>query len=324
MSITVVAFMAFGMLALLPVWLPVVVLVDLLRGQRRLPLARLGLFGVAWAWVELGGVVALFWLWVTGRGTTHEAHYRIQARWCAGIIRSLRLTTGLKVTVDGVDEVGRGPYVVLCRHASLADSIISCFIVNNTLGLAPRYVLKSDLQAVPCLDILGHRTPNAFVNRGSSDVSGELRALERMVEGLREGQAAVIFPEGSRANPAKRERELDRLEKRHPGRHAVLSGLDRMIPPKPAGVGSLLAAAPHADVLTVWHSGLDGLDTFGGILAALGGRKVTAHFVASVVPRAQVPSDERFVEWLDEKWMEMDRSVVEHENGHVGRTQDNG
>ena len=316
--------MAFGLLALLPVWLPVVVVIDLARGQRRLPLARLGLFGAAWAWVELGGATALFWLWATGRKNNHEAHYRIQARWCAGIIRSLRLTTGLTVSVEGVDRVGRGPYVVLCRHASLADSIISCFIVNNILGLAPRYVLKSDLQAVPCLDILGHRTPNAFVTRGSSNVSGELRALQNMMDGLSEGQAAVIFPEGSRANPAKRERELERLANRHPGRHATLSGLDRLIPPKPAGVGSMLDAAPRADVLTVWHSGLDGLDTFAGILQALGSRKVTAHFVATVMPRSQVPSDDEFVKWLDDKWMEMDRSVVAHENGLAGRTQDNG
>ena len=316
--------MAFGVLALVPIWLPLVVIVDLARGKKRLPLARLGLFGIAWAWTELGGAAGLAWLWATGRTGDMDAHYRIQARWCAGIIRSLRLTTGLTVSVEGADSVGRGPYVVLCRHASLADSIISCYIVNNTLGLAPRYVLKSELQAVPCLDILGHRTPNAFVTRGSSDVAGELRHLQSMVEGLAEGQAAVIFPEGSRANPHKRERELGRLEDRHPGRHATLAGLDRMIPPKPAGVSALLSAAPHADIITVWHSGLDGLDTFGGILRALADRRVRAHFVATVVPRTHVPAGDAFVTWLDEQWMEMDRSVVAHENGLHGRTVTNG
>lgn len=323
MSVTVVALMATVLLLAAPVWLPVVVLVDLARKRPRLPLARLGLFGVAWAWIELAGVAGLVWLWATRRTSDLRAHYAIQRRWCGAIITALRITTGLTVSVEGTESVGRGPYVVLCRHASLADSIISCFIVNNTLGLAPRYVLKSDLQAVPCLDILGHRTPNAFVNRGSSDLSGELRVLEKMVEGLSEGQAAVIFPEGSRANPSKRERELCRLENRHPERHETLSGLGRLIPPKPAGVGALLAAAPQADVLMVWHSGLDGLDTFGGILDALARRKVTAHFVVTVVPRADVPSGDGFVPWLDSRWMEMDRSVVAHESGHHGRKVDN-
>lgn len=316
--------MAFGVLALAPVWLPAVVVVDLLRGRSRLPLARLGLFGVAWAWIELGGILGLAWLWLTRRSGDLPRHYRLQARWCAGIIRALRLTTGLTVSVEGEGSVGRGPYVVLCRHASLADSIISCFIVNNTLGLSPRYVLKSELQAVPCLDILGNRTPNAFVTRGTTDVGTELRSLERMVEGLSEGQAAVIFPEGSRANPHKRERELRRLESRHPGRHSTLSGLSRLIPPKPAGAGTILAAAPDADVLTVWHSGLDGLDTFGGILRALSDRKVTAHFVVSAVTRSQVPTGDEFTVWLDERWMEMDRHVVAHENGLNGRTVGNG
>lgn len=319
MSVTVVALMAAGMLLFLPVWLPVVAVVDLARGRRRFPLARLGLFGVAWAWIEFLGILGLGWLWLSGRSRRLPAHYALQRRWCGAIIRALRLTTGLTVSVEGAGDIGKGPYVVLCRHASLADSIISCFIVNNTLGLAPRYVLKSELQAVPCLDILGHRMPNAFVTRGTADVTAELSSLRKMVEGLTTGQAAVIFPEGSRANPAKRERELGRLAERHPERHGILSGLGRLIPPKPAGAGTILDAAPGADVLTVWHSGLDGLDTFGGILRALGERKVTAHFVVSFHPRAEVPSGDAFTQWLDNRWMEMDRSVVAHDGNKGNR-----
>ena len=295
---------------LVPLWVPLTAVYDLARGKRRLPTMRLLAFGLLWAWNELAGVTALFGIWLIGRRRNRAAHYAVQAWWCRNIIVALRITVGLRVEVIGAEHAARGPYVVLARHASLADSIISCFVVNNTMGLNPRYVLKSDLQNVPCLDILGHRTPNCFVNRGTGNVQAELEALTSMMEGLAEGDAAVIFPEGSRANPAKQERELGRLAERHPERHSRLSGLRRLLPPKPAGAGALLAAAPHADVVTVWHEGLDGLDTFPGMLEALSERSVRAHVVVTFHPRSEVPSGPAFEEWIDRRWVEMDDAVA--------------
>lgn len=304
--------MAVSLVALLPLWGPVAALYDLFRGKFRLPTARLLLFGLMWAWIELSGVVALGGLWIVGQSKNHAAHYAMQRWWCGEIIRALRWTVGLSIDVAGADVAGRGPFVVLCRHASLADSIISCYVVNNMMGLAPRYVLKSDLQMVPCLDLLGHRTPNTFVNRGSANIAGELGALVAMVDGMGPGQAAVIFPEGSRANDAKRARELHRLSERHPGRHETLADLQHLLPPKTAGAQAIMHGAPTADVITIWHEGLDGLDTFPGMLNALADRKVTAHFRVTNHPRAEVPGDDGFAGWLDNRWIEMDREVVAH------------
>ena len=309
-TVSVLGLIDLLLTVLVPVWVPATTVYDLARGKFRLPTTRLLLFGLCWAWIESAGVFLLFAIWVVGRGKDHAAHYRMQRWWCGRIIAALRVTVGLRVEVVGADHVGPGPYVVFCRHASLADSIISCFIVNNTMGFNPRYVLKSDLETVPCLDLLGHRTPNCFVRRGSSNVQGELDALRSMMNGMGQGDAAVIFPEGSRANPAKRERELTRLAERHPERHERLRSLQRLIPPKPAGALSMLEAAPTADVITVWHEGLDGLDTFPGMLQALSERKVTAHVVVTVHPRAEVPGGDGFAEWIDRRWVEMDDAVA--------------
>ena len=309
-TITVLGLIDILVTFLVPVWVPLFAVYDLARGKVRMPTLRLMTFGLLWAWIETAGVFLMFLLWATGQSRNHGAHYRTQRWWCGRIIAALRLTVGLRVSIIGTEHVDRGPYVVFCRHASLADSIISCFIVNNTLGLEPRYVLKSDLEMVPCLDLLGHRTPNCFVRRGSSNVAGELAALMRMMDGLGEGQAAVIFPEGSRANPEKRERELARLAERHPDRHARLGGLQRLIPPKPAGAKAMLDAAPGADVITVWHEGLDGLDTFPGMLSALAERTVGAHVVVTVHPRAEVDAAADFTEWIDRRWVEMDDAVA--------------
>lgn len=307
---SVLVLVAVLLTVTVPLWVPLTLLYDAVRRKWRFPTTRLLLFAVLWAWNELAGVISLFSVWLVGQARNRRPHYAVQAWWCRNIIVALRITVGLRVEVVGAEHAGRGPYLVFARHASLADSIISCFVVNNTMGLNPRYVLKSDLQNVPCLDILGHRTPNCFVHRGSGNVQAELDALAQMVEGLSAGDAAVIFPEGSRANPAKKERELGRLAERHPERHSRLAGLRRLLPPKPAGAGALMAAAPHADIVTVWHEGLDGLDTFPGMLEALADRSVRAHVVVTFHPRAEVPEGDAFAEWIDRRWVEMDDAVA--------------
>ena len=106
------------------------------------------------------------------------------------------------------------------------------------------------------------------------------------------------------------DRELARLAERHPDRHVRLAGLQRLIPPKPAGAKVMLDAAPGSDVITVWHEGLDGLDTFPGMLAALAERKVGAHVVVTVHPRAEVDAAGDFTEWIDSRWVEMDDAVA--------------
>lgn len=309
-SVSVVALMAVLITATLPVWLPIVALSDALRRNWRFPTVRLLWFGGFWAWVELVGVTGLVVIWATGRAHDVRPHYGLQRRWCAGIISSLRITMGMQLHMD-LPEVPRDrPYVVLCRHVSLADSIISCYVVNNTLGLDPRYVLKSDLMAVPCLDILGHRTPNCFVRRGTDRPEDEVAAVAAMVRDLPAGGAAVIFPEGSRANDPKRARELARLAEKHPHRHSALRDLQHLIPPKPAGAAAILGAAPGADVITVWHHGLDGMDSFGGILRTVARRRPSVHVVADVHRRVDVPSGDQFVQWLDAQWVRMDAEVA--------------
>ena len=121
---------------------------------------------------------------------------------------------------------------------------------------------------------------------------------------------AVIFPEGTRANPTKRVRALARIAEHDPARAERLSALEHLNPPRPAGSEALLAGAPDADVVVAWHTGFDGMDTFGGILRnlpPLSGR--TIRYVARRVPRAKVPVGAAFTRWLDDTWLELDREV---------------
>ena len=304
-----VFLIAIALTVTLPLWAVVTMTVDAVRGRWRFPISRLIGFATCWAWLETSGLVLALFLFFTGRGRSVPAHYALQTWWCRSLIQALGFTVGLQISVEGAENVGPGPFVAFCRHASLADSIMSSWVVASHVGLRPRFVLKKELKMDPCLDILGHRLPNYFVDRESSDIAGELQGIEQMAAGLGVKDCAVIFPEGSRASAKKRVRALERLRERSPQRAETLAGLKHLIPPKPAGANALLSAVPEANVLTMWHSGFDGLDTFSGILSHLGRAKANVHVRVEEISRASIPSGEAFVSWLDAKWVEMDIAV---------------
>ena len=159
LSVSGVAVGAFVLTVLLPIWVPLVVLADLARGKRRLPLARLFAFGLGWAWLETVSVIATVALWLARRHRDLRVHYALQRWWADRLMRLLTRTTGIRVEATGADALLPGPVIVLCRHASLADSLVSAWVITTGAGLRPRYVLKRELLADPCLDIVGNRLP---------------------------------------------------------------------------------------------------------------------------------------------------------------------
>jgi len=99
----------------------------------------------------------------------------------------------LAVAVDLVRLRTRLPTVrllMVCRHASRADSLVSAWVVTIGAGMHPRYVLKRELLADPCLDVVGNRLPNHFGDRGAADSATELVA-DRAVDALLAGAASV-------------------------------------------------------------------------------------------------------------------------------------
>jgi 1-acyl-sn-glycerol-3-phosphate acyltransferase len=292
-----------------PLWLPTALLVDAVRLKWRFPLARLLAFAVCWCWIESGGVVRAFALWARGRTGDAAAHYRLMAWWSGSLIRAMSATTGVRPSIEHLDVLTPGNAIVLSRHASLGDSLLSGWALTTEAHLQPRYVLKKELLFDPCLDIVGLRVPNHFLDREATDGSGELDALERLAEGIGPGIVGVIFAEGTRSNDDKRARALAKIAERDPERAQRMGALRRLLPPRPAGSIAMLRGAPDADVILVWHTGFDGLDTFGGMIRRLGKGLPPVRFVAERVPRADVPDGDAFLDWLDEQWLRMDAEV---------------
>ena len=298
--------LGIALVVLLPIWLPVMLVIDLFTAPRRLPRVRLMFFALWWTWLEIIGLTVAGWWFVTGRAKKTGPHFALQRWWANGLVVGLRLTCRLTLETRHLDVLTPGPVIVLPRHASLADALLSAWFVTRP-KLLPHYVLKRELLADPCLDVVGNRLPNHFLDRGAVDSGPELAAIREMAEGVTEpDECAVIFPEGTRANPEKRARGLARLAERNPERAGKLGALRHLNPPRPAGTLAVLNGAPDADVVIMAHAGFEGLDTFGGILKVIPG---TAPILLDClrIPRSEVPlGDDARTEWLDDQWLALD------------------
>lgn len=64
--------------------------------------------------------------------------------------------------------------------------------------------MKQELLWDPCLDIVGNRLPNYFVDRAAKDTARELAHIASLARELAPGQRVVMYPEGTRFSETKR------------------------------------------------------------------------------------------------------------------------
>ncbi len=297
-------------------WLPLVLVFDACRLKWRFPLARLLLFAVCWAWLETAGVLCSVLYWLTGQSKNLPKHYALQRWWADRLLRALNATCGFSVEVENIDALQPGPVLMFARHASLADSLASAYVITTLARMNPRYVLKRELLADPCLDVVGQRLPNHFLDRHATDSTPELQALEALVTNIDASTVGIIFPEGTRANDKKRTRALEKIALIDADRADRLHEMKHLLPPRPAGTAAMLRGCPNADVVFAWHVGFEGLDTFGGVLRAISSRMPPIRFHLRRVERSAIPNNsqidtDELTRWLDGEWMRMDREVDE-------------
>lgn len=325
-TIPVVLLAAVLVTALLPLLLLVALAVDVVRRVARgVPFVAVRLVAFAWCYLagEVLGLVVLTGSWVRhGFGRRSEqmaqATWGIQRVWGWWMFACVRRLFGMTVVVEGAEQVEPGPVLMLIRHASIVDNLLPANLVVAPHGLRLRYVLKRELLMEPCLDIAGRRLPNCFVRRDSGDPA-EIERVVALARDLGPRDGVLIYPEGTRFTPERRDRGVARIAENDPARAARLSALRHLLAPRTGGVTGLLAAAPGVDVLVCAHHGFEGLRLISDIWAGgLVGRRIVVRFTR--IPRAEIPDDrEEQVRWLDEVWLAMDRWVAEQEGADVAR-----
>ena len=298
------------LLAVLPILLPAAIVAGVVRRSRFAELRCL-LMLVAYLSCETAGIAVSFLLGLarpfTGGERDLALHYALQRYWASSLFGSARAIFGLRLEVEGEDEIGQGPVLVFIRHVSLADTLLPSQLLVLRHGYRLLYVLKRELLWDPCLDLVGNRLPNVFVRRASGDSAREIDAIRRLGLGLGPREGVLIYPEGTRFSPAKRERALARLaENDQVERLERLRGLRHVLPPHVGGPLALIETAARADVLFLAHTGFEGAATARDVWrGALIDRviRIRLHHV----PRADVPTAraER-IAWLDREWAGVD------------------
>lgn len=301
-----------------PLILVATVVFDAVRDWRRHQATRVFLLISALLVNEVFGIVSLFVAWVLsgfGLGTHRSPNYRllgaIHGQWCHNITRATELFLDTKIHVVGRELLEPAPVVVLQRHISLLDAVVPSKLVAYRKSNAPRHVLMRELRGDPCIETLGYRTPNHFVDRTVGG-PGELAAIEAVGQTLNPRGSGVIFPEGGFRTEPRYESAVKSLSKRDPELAARAKRYRHVMPPRPGGTRALLAGAPGVDVVVIAHVGYEGFSTARDIIAnAPISRPI--HIELKRIKRDDIPTDERgFAHWLFDQYDWIDDFVESH------------
>jgi 1-acyl-sn-glycerol-3-phosphate acyltransferase len=270
---------------------------------------RIVLFG--WVYLATGtlGLVVMLGQWiVAGLGRPRRRRLLdgaawVQEWWARWLFGAVRRLFRLDLEVEGLDLVSPGPVIVMMRHASIIDTLLPNVLITTGAGIRLRYVLKRELLADPTLDIGGNRLINHFVDR-TGDSRAEVTAVARLAKGLTATEGVLIYPEGTRFSEAKRRGILARATEDADPLLARMTGLERVLPPRPGGVLTLLRSG-H-DIVVVAHTGLEPLASIpeawtGRIIGSTLRVRVWRHNAATV------PVERRArLSWLYDRWEEID------------------
>ena len=312
--------------ALLPV-LVVVAAVASVRMPGRWRGVRLLTLAVVWVVVEWLGVLVAFLLWVaSGFGWKlrsprfRRAHYVVLRLGLEVVVRTALRVMRLDLVTDPsswspMDDGVPGStnaMVVLSRHAGPGDSLLLVHTLMDAEHLRePRIVLKAALQFDPFVDVYLNRLPAQFISPDPGPGEDPEAGIARLASGMDVDDALLIFPEGGNFTPGRRLRAIAKLRGKQMHTEADRAEAMRyLLPPRPGGVAAALAAAPHADVVLVAHTGLDHLLTVGDIWRELPQDKVL-HLRWTFIPAGEVPREPRQqVDWLYGWWADMDEWIA--------------
>ncbi len=293
---------------------------------------RLLSFAVVWLTAEIVTLFVLLGLWIIsgfgGRLRTEpyqSRHYAVVRKFLDSLYRGAERTYGLRVEVEepeltGQERIARlaRPVIVLSRHAGPGDSFLLVHQLLSVYGRRPRVIMKASLQLDPILDMMGNRLPNVFIHGRHLGESIFTEQIERLARGLDRHGALVIFPEGGHWTPYRWRGGIRRLE--HAGRRDLAArarDMPNLLPPRPGGTLTAIAACPGADVIFVAHAGLDTILSVGDVW-----RRFPINQVIRArwwrVPFDQVPraaDQEAQVQWLYDWWERIDRWITENRPG---------
>jgi len=299
-----------------PVVVPILALIDLASGSRRLRRTRLWLLIIASAWAEWGGafvgnLAMIRFGWRRDNPGWIRVNEKAKSFWVKQHLRNVGRFAGVKINVENPEECSIGNAIVLSHHTSHIDAVLPAYLFGPKGGLQTQYTLKETLQWLPGLDIVGGNLSNVWINRRPEPGSPMFDEIKTLGSGTNPGNVSVIFPEGTFYTPERLQKGADRVAAKRPDLEHMVRGLRHCLPIRPGGVMALLEGAPEADIVIVGHAGLERFVFLSDIVSNIPtDQPWTIHLWR--YPRATIPTDrDELLTWLTERWVEMDDWIDE-------------
>lgn len=230
--------------------------------------------------------------------------------WGDRLFAVLRWIMNMSLEVRGEACVEKSPMIIFVRHNSVADVFLCNTLIGQKHQIFLRYAIKSELLWDPCQDLVLPRVGGVFLHRNSSDSASQIAKVKRLCDNLGEHEGVVIYPEGTRFTPQKRDRILSKfLNSNRTKEWQEASSLRSVLPLQLGGPLALLANNPGADLVFCAHVGLDALTKIADFWS---GRAIgkTIKVLFWRIPYREIPeTKEQQIAFLKAQWQRMDQEL---------------
>lgn len=281
---------------------------------------------IAYCLRELGVLAIGAGLWMLSAGARLAGRPRIQGlywsalRWFVNGLAQRALDL-LQIDVrEDIDEQtaaalrGDAPLIVLSRHAGPGDTVFLIDRLISHWSRHPSIVLRKAVALDPAIDIFTSRLPHGVIDSAEGDAAE--RRIEELSAQLGSRGVLLLYPEGGNFTAERRRSALASLRRR--GRRRAAAAAQRMahvLPPRPSGVLAALRGNPDAPIVFVAHTGL-GLAAYPGQIYRELPIGRTLLLRLRLAGRDEVPpTEEGQVQWLNQRWLEIDDWVDAHRAG---------
>jgi 1-acyl-sn-glycerol-3-phosphate acyltransferase len=311
-SISLYFFLFIIYTLFLPISLVLSIISDLVI-KKHFSITRGVLFLFIYLSSEIVGIFSAFFIWLfyaKNKELFRQKNFILQSKWTSFLAHASFKLFEIKLELEGQEEIGTRPIIVFMRHTSVADTIIPAVFISVPNNIILRYVLKKELLFDPCLDIVGNRLKNYFVNRKPENTAEEVKKVGLLAKDLKNGEGVLIYPEGTRFSQSKYNKIIEKLKQNNDlemlERALVLKNV---LPPRLGGTLELLNNNKNADIIFCTHTGLEGSASFSKFI---NGKliKQTLKIKFWKIPFENVPSEkEQQILWLYENWQKVDTFV---------------
>lgn len=131
-----------------------------------------------------------------------KLRYFIVTRWTVFNLWWLQITCNLKYEIDGLENIPKGPAIIMCKHQSAWETL-----AIQVIFPAQAWILKRELLWIPIYGWgLASMQPIA-IDRGSA-IKSFRQIVDQGCKRLEQGIWVVIFPEGTRVAPGEKGKYL--------------------------------------------------------------------------------------------------------------------